>query len=53
MSDFLYNIYDEEVEVIENEITGECVCDFQDGTTKVFSSYEKAMKRLFKMGYTF
>ena len=53
MSDYLYNIYDEEVEVIENEETSETTCIFEDGTTKTFSSYDKAITKLKKIGYRF
>lgn len=50
---YLYNIYDEEVEVIENEETNETTCTFEDGTIKTFSSYDKAITKLEKMGYRF
>ena len=52
-TEYLYNIYDEEVKVSENEITGETICYFQDGIIKSYNNYDRAITRLKKMGYIF
>ncbi len=49
MSEMLYNIHDETAEVVE--LPAGTIVKFEDGITKIFLSYEKAIKRLFRMGY--
>ena len=51
MSEYLYNMYDETVEVFE--FPAGTITKFDDGTIKHFSDYETAIKKLFKMGYHF
>ena len=53
MINYLYNIYNEEVEVIENEETSETTCIFENGTIKTFLNYDKAITKLERMGYRF
>lgn len=51
MSEYLYNIYDEEVEVTKTK--NNTIVKFEDGTIKTCDDYYEAIGRLYRMGYRF
>lgn len=50
--DTLYSIYDE-VDLYCTEDDSSFIAIFEDGTRKTFSSYEKAVDKLYRWGYRF
>lgn len=57
MSESMYNIYDEEVEIRDagdgEELEGAVVVKFPDGYEREFVTYESAVKYLYRRGWIF
>lgn len=52
MIEYLYNIYNE-VATVEEHTNGTATATLENGKTKTFPTYEKAVNVLYKMGFRF